>query len=52
MIDADRLIEWAKDRKRLWQENRSADITNCWQRINEDACFIAAIEHMMEEREQ
>lgn len=49
MIDEKKLMAWLQERKDYWRENRSDDPTNCWQRMNEDASFLAAIEMMAEE---
>lgn len=51
-IDADRLIRWIRERRSFWRENRTEDAQNCWARLNEDACFLAAIESMIEEGER
>lgn len=49
MIDEKKLMAWLQERKDYWRENRSDDPANCWQRMNEDASFLAAIEMMAEE---
>lgn len=49
MVNAERLRAWVRERKEFWRSNRADDPANCWQRMNEDASFLAAIEMMAEE---
>lgn len=42
------LKEWVAERQDYWRQNRAED-ASVWARLNEDICFLAAIERLEEQ---
>lgn len=41
------LKQWIAERQSYWRQNRAED-ASVWARLNEDVCFLAAIERLEE----
>lgn len=41
------LKQWVAERQSYWRQNRAED-ASVWARLNEDVCFLAAIERLEE----